>query len=155
MAAKSKKSDTKRYANPVKDSHGHYIKSFDMASGLKAEWKHVLWKCKQAYDKLNFNDTELTVSDGEQSIREANCVDDQASLWERIIDKVCVKTESYDDSVDRAEFFKKFQFQLQVESKGRILNQFDKQEVTRHLAARGFITKTNKGYPNFRYMQLK
>lgn len=141
--------------NPVKDSHGHYIKSFDMSSGLKKEWKHVLWKCKQAYDKLNFNDTELTVSDAEQAIREANCIDDQANLWDRIIDKVCEKTDNYEDSVDRPDFFKKFKFQLQVEDKGRNLNQFDKQEVTRHLTARGFVTKTNDGIPNFKYMKLK
>ena len=126
-----------------------------MASGLKKEWKHVLWKCKQAYDKLSFNDTELTVSDAEQSIREANCVDDQANLWDRIIDKVCEKTDNYEDSVDRPDFFKKFKFQLQVEDKGRNLNQFDKQEVTRHLTARGFVTKTNDGIPNFKYMKLK
>lgn len=141
--------------NPVKDSHGHYIKSFDMASGLKAEWEHVLWKCKQEYDRLSFNDTELTVSDAEQSLREANCVDDQANLWDRIIDKVCVKTDNYEDSVDRPEFFKKFRFQLHIEDKGRNLNQFEKQEVTRHLAARGFVTKTSHGIPNFKFMKLK
>lgn len=141
--------------NPVKDEDGHYVKSYDMASGLKAEWKHVLWRCKQAYDKLSFNDNELTISNAEQELRKANCVDDQAKLWDKIIDKVCVKTDNYEDSVDRSEFFKKFRFQLQVEDKGRNLNQFDKQEITRHLSARGFITKMNKGFPNFRYMVLK
>lgn len=141
--------------NPVKDEDGHYVKSYDMASGLKKEWKHVLWRCKQAYDQLSFNDTELTVSDVEQALRKANCVDDQANLWDRIIDKVCEKTDNYEDSVDRPDFFKKFKFQLQIEDKGRNLNQFDKQEVTRHLTARGFVTKTNDGIPNFKYMKLK
>lgn len=141
--------------NPIKDSHGHYIKSYDMATGLKTEWKHVLWKCKQAYGRLNFNDTELSVSEEEQLLRESDCVDDQAKLWEKLIDKVCEKTDDYDDSVDRSEFFKKFKFQLQIEEKGRQLNQFDKQEITRHLKSLGFVSKTKDGYPNFRYMKLK
>lgn len=141
--------------NPVKDEDGHYIKSFDMSSGLKKEWKHVLWKCKQAYDCLNFNNTELSISEEEQGLRKANCVDDQANLWDRLIDKVCIKTDSYEDSVERPEFFKKFKFHLQTDEKGRSLNQFDKQEITRHLAARGFVAKTNDGVPNFKYMKLK
>lgn len=140
--------------NPVKDSHGHYIKSFDMASGLKAEWKHVLWKCKQEYDRLNFNDTELSVSDEEQELREANCVDDQANLWDRIIDKVCEKTDYESDMVKRSEFFKKFKFQLQIEEKGRNLNQFEKQEVTRHLMSMGIEPVKVHEYM-FRFMKLK
>jgi hypothetical protein len=125
-----------------------------MATGLKAEWKHVLWKCKQAYDKLNFNDTELSISDDEQALREANCVDDQASLWDRIIDKVCEKTDSESDKVKRSEFFKKFKFQLQIEDKGRSLNQFDKQEITRHLMSMG-IEPVKIHEDMFKYMKLK
>lgn len=142
--------------NPVKDEDGHYIKSFDMASGLKAEWEHVLWRCKQAYDQLSFNDNELTISKDEQELRKANCVDDQAKLWDRIIDKICDKTDNPEDVVDRADFFKKYKFQLQIEDKGKQLTNFDKNDICRHLAARGYVMTTRShGYPCFRYMKLK
>ena len=142
--------------NPVKDEDGHYVKSYDMASGLKTEWKHVLWRCKQAYDKLSFNDNELTISKAEQELRKANCVDDQAKLWDKIIDKICEKTENSEDVVDRADFFKKYKFQLQVEDKGKQLTNFDKNDISRHLASRGYVMTTSKhGYPSFRYMKLK
>lgn len=141
--------------NPVKDEYGHYIKSFDMVSGLKNEWKHVLWRCKQAYEKISFNDTELTVSKEETLLRGANCVDDQAILWERIIDKVCDVTENHDDHVDRPDFFKKVKFQLQIEEKGRSLTNYDKSDITRHLAARGVTLKIVMGTPRFYGLKLK
>jgi hypothetical protein len=141
--------------NPVKDEDGHYIKSFDMASGLKKEWRHILWKCKQAYDRISFNDSELTISKEEQELRKANCVDDQARLWDRLIDKICEKTEDYEDRVDRPEFFKKYKLTLRLENKDQKLTKFDVQDITRHLLARGFVMKINGGIENFRYMKLK
>lgn len=155
MAVLKKICKLDKNGNPMKDEHGHYIKSFDMAAGLKKEWDHVLWRCKEAYDRLNFNDTELVVSPEENQLREENCIDDRAGLWDRILDKICEKTDNYDDYVDRSEFFKKVDFQYKIDGKGKPLDNFDKKDIGRHLVNRGVVMKQNHGYPVFRYLKLK